>query len=155
MKIQLSNTRIVKDAITVWSEPGPEVDMIMDLKNLTFRPGSIDQMYSFHVLDHLFPEDSIVALNNWRNCLKIGATLFTIVDDFEYICRGFVGGDISIKLLNDHYNHPTQFTREHLADCIAKAKFNDPAISVWLESKVSELFTRSQSELVLSAKKHE
>lgn len=155
MKLQLSNKRIIPGVPTVWSEAGPEVDVVMDLKNLTFRPGSIDEIYSFHVLDHLFPEDTVPALTNWKNCLKNKGVLIMVVDDFEFVCRGFVGGDISIKLLNDQYSHPTQFNKEYLSDCINQAGFNDPAVSMWFSDRVGDLFNRSQSELVLSAKKHE
>lgn len=152
MKIQLSQTRIIPDAMVVWSEHGPEVDMVMDLKNLSFAPGSVEMMFAFHVSDHLFPEEVASAMQNWRKCLAPGALLYLLVDDFEYICRGFVGGDLSIDLINDQYNHPTQFTRDAGAAYLRQAGFKDENISVWLVSEMPGLFKKKHYELVIQAK---
>lgn len=152
MKIQLSPTRIVKDAVTVWSEHGPEVDMVMDLKALSFAPGSIDEIYSFHVLDHLFPDEAQVAAKNWFEVLVPGARLYIITDDFEYIARGFVGGDISVDLFNELHNHPHQLTRESGAALLSKAGFKPDDVHVWF-ADVPNLFPRKHFELVLDAKK--
>lgn len=152
MKIQLSPKRIVKDATVVWSEHGPEVDIVMDLKALTFAPKSIEEIYSFHVLDHLFPEESLPAVKNWSSCLLPGARLYTITDDFEYIARGFMGGDISVDLFNEFHNHPTQFTRESCAALLEKAGFKNGDVHVWF-ADVPNLFPRKHFELILDGQK--
>lgn len=154
IKIQLSPKRIVKDVLTVWSEHGPEVDIVMDLKNLTFKPGSIKEIYSFHVLDHLFPEEINTAVNNWRTRLEVGGKLFAVVNDFEYVSRAFVGGDISIELINDQYNHPTQFSRDSLFKAFRTGGFEDEKISIWF-TDVPGLFNRKHYELVFEARNHE
>lgn len=154
-KIQLSPTRIVQDAITVWSEPGPEVDIVMDLKNLTFREGSIEEIYSFHVLDHFFPDEVTQALQSWKKCLEVGAKIFIIVDDFEYICRGYVGGDLSIDLINERYNHPTQFTNDNLIFFLKEAGFKEDLASKWFADIVADKFPRKHFELVIDTRKHE
>jgi predicted SAM-dependent methyltransferase len=156
MKIQLSNKKIVQDAIVVWQEHGPEVDVAMDLKKLTFKPGSVDAIYSFHVLDHMFPEEAVEAIKNWRACLKPGGKIFIIVDDFEFVARGFIGGDISIQLLNELYAHPTQYTRELAIESLKAGGFSESNMNIWMADVVDETFNRSQVELVLeSIKKHE
>ena len=152
MRIQLSPTRIVKDALTVWSEHGPEVDMVMDPKHLTFAPESIEEIYSFHVLDHLFPDEALTAATNWYQCLLPGAQLYIVTDDFEYIARGFVGGDISVDLFNQMHNNPTQFTRESGAALLSKAGFKSDDVHVWF-ADVPNLFPRKHFELVLDGKK--
>lgn len=154
MKIELSPIKIVPGAITVWSEQTPEVDIVMDLKNLTFKPDSLDEIYAFHVLDHMFPEELLKAVQNWKRCLKANHKLFVIVDDFEYIARAFVGGDISIELFNDIHSHPTQFTRDNGVTLLRKAGFPENMINQWFVD-VTDLFPKKHYELVLDATKHE
>ncbi len=152
MKIQLSDKRIIKGAMTVWSQPGPEVDIVMDLSKLTFRPGSITEIFAIHVVDHLFPEESQAALKNWLECLAPGGSLHAVNDDFEYIARGFVGGDISIDLLNEQHNHPCQCTRDNVVKMMANAGFVNDKIHIWLEGAPGE-YPKKHYEFTLTAKK--
>jgi len=151
-RIQIAPHHIVKDVETVWHEHGPEVDMVMDPKHLTFAPNSLDALYSFHVLDHLFLDEISVAIQNWRACLKPGGELFIVVDDFETLARQFVGGDILIGQLNERYTHPVQFTRDNLIEYVSAAGFGDGSIKIWF-ADVPELFTRRETELVISGQK--
>ena len=156
MNIQLSPTKIVRDALTVWNESGPEVDLTMDLKNLTFKPGSVDEICAFHVLDHLFPNEIIPTLLNWKKLLKVGGKLFVVVDDFEYISRAFVGGDISIEIVNEMHSHPTQFSRSHLVNLLREAGFKEDKINIWLAEQVADnKFPKEHYELVLESIHHE
>lgn len=152
-KVQLSPRKIIKDAITVWHQPGPEVDIVMDLKALSFREGSISELYAFHVVDHLFPEEHITALSNWFKCLAPGSKLHAINDDFEYIARAFVGGDISIDLFNDIHNHASQCTRDNVVKEMRLAGFRDEKINIWLEG-APEGISKRPFEFILTAIKH-
>lgn len=154
MRIELSPVKIVPGAITVWHEQTPDVDIVMDLKNLTFKPDSIEEIYAFHVLDHMFPEELMKSVQNWKRCLKTNCKLFVIVDDFEYIARAFVGGDISIELFNDIHSHPTQFTIDNGVNLLRKAGFPENMINQWFVD-VTNLFPKKHYELVLDATKHE
>lgn len=154
MKIQIAPKRILKDVMTVWHEHGPEVDVVMDPKLLTFRPGSVEAIYAFHVLDHLFPEEVRPAIANWHQMLAKQGRLLVVVDDFEYISRAFVGGDISIELVNDLHNHPTQFSSDSLFAAYRSAGFEEDAINRWLSDDVDGLFKRKHYEIVFDAKKH-
>jgi len=140
----------------VWQEHGEDVDVAMDLKNLTFKPGSVDVIYAFHVLDHLFPDEAIGAIKNWHKCLKPDGKIYVIVDDFEFIARGFVGGDVSIQLINTLYSHPTQYSRDSMIDTLKAGGFDESRMNIWLADEVADTFKRKQTELVLeSTKKHE
>ncbi len=153
MIIELSDKKIVKGAMTVWGQLGPEVDVAMDLRALTFREGSVDTICAFHVLDALFPEEIVSTVKNWERCLKPGGRLFVVVDDYEYLARAFVGGDITVDMLNSRHNHPTQHTQGSLAGFLKDAGFLENNIVVWFES-VPDLFPRTHYELVLQATKH-
>ena len=154
-KIQISPNKIIPDALVIWNEPGPEVDIVMDLKNLTFKEGSIERIYSFHVMDHLFPEEVLDTLRNWKRCLSTGGRVYILVDDFEYIARGFVGGDLSIDLINDIHNHPMQFTQQSLASLFFKTGFKEENVIAWYSDIIDDTFSRKHYELVVHGQKHD
>lgn len=152
MKIQLSEQRIIPDALTVWSHAGPEVDLVMDLKNLTFRPGSIEMLYVFHVLDHVFPEECKEALANWYTVLSPGGVVHTLQDDFEYVARAFIGGDINPEIFNELHNHPTQCTKEYIVPFFHQAGFKESDVSVWLSGSPDGM-EKKHYEFVLTGKR--
>lgn len=154
MKIQLSPKKIIPGVMTVWNRPGPEVDVVMELNKLTFKEKSIEVIFAFHVLDHLFPEEIPGTLENWKKLLTPTGDLFVVVDDFEYICRGFVGGDIPIDKLNDEFNHPTQFSRDNLTKQLSLAGFRSDIMKIWF-ADVPGLFAKKHFELVVQATNYE
>lgn len=142
----------MKDAVTVWQEPGPEVDIVMDLKALTFRPESVDLIVAHHVLDRLFEEEALAALKNWHACLKKGGRLIVITDDFEYIARGFVGGDIDLMTFNRNHAHAMQWDRKVLGDTVIATGFPEPQVKIWFEG-IEGMFDRKHYELVIEGTK--
>lgn len=154
MKIELTPNKIVKDAVTIWNQHSPEVDIVMDLKNLTFKENSIDTIYSFHVLDHLFLEEISATLNNWIKCLKPGGELFLIVDDFEYLSRAFVGGDINIEQFNVNFCHSAQLDRDLMTKLLMQTGFKDGRMVIWFEN-IPGVYNKKHFELIISAKKDE
>lgn len=154
MKIQLSPTRIIADpsVIVIWQEQGPDVQIVMDLKNLTFAPNSLEVIYAFHVLDHFYIEEAQKALNNWFQCLRPRGIVFSVVDNFEFLARSFVGGDISIEDVNKNFVHPSQYTVDNSLVLFRSAGFPEPAIRMWYGG-VPNLFTAQNHELVMSADK--
>lgn len=153
MKIQLSEKRIIPDAITVWSHEGPEVDIVMDLRNLTFRPGSLEAIYAVHVLDHIFPHEQVTTLKNWYSMLAPGAFLHSLQDNFEYISRAFVGGDIEPALLNELHANPSLCTKEWLVPFFRDAGFDENNVRIWL-SGAPEGMEAKHYEFILSANRH-
>lgn len=152
-KIQLSPIRILPDVITVWNKPGPEVDLVMDLHNLTFREGTIEEMYVFHVLEHLFTEEIPTALENWYKCLRATGELNIVANDYEFITRSFVGGDISIEDINKNFSSPTQLTKEYLIEFVAASGFKDEMMRVWY-TDMPDKFKKEEHELIISATKN-
>ena len=152
MKIQISPTRILPGYLTIWNQPGPEVDLVMDVRKLTFRPGSLEEIFSPHVLDHIFPEEINDTLSNWHECLMPNGKLFILINDFEYICRGFVGGDIDINLINKEYCCPTFFNKENSVGFLRQAGFIEDNLVIWYES-IPEKINKRPFELLFEAKK--
>lgn len=150
MKIQLSKNRVVPDAMTVWYEHGPEVDVVMDLKRPGFAAGSVEKLYVFHVLDHLFPNEVSAAMRAWKDLLAPGGRLFLVVDDFEFLCRSVVGGDLGIAQFNADFTHPSYFTRDSLVEAVREAGIHDERIVLWFADVTGE-FKKAEHELVVAA----
>lgn len=152
MKIQLSPTRVMEGYTTVWYEHGPEVDIVMDLKNLTFAEGSLESLVAFHVLDHFFENEVQQAITNWRTCLKNGASAFVVVDDFEYLCRMHVGGDIDVDTFNKRHAHPIYFTRDNLVKYLMDNGFKGETLKLWY-ANVPNMFEKKDYEAIVEAQK--
>ncbi len=153
MIVELSPQKIIKEATTVWNQPGPEIDIVMELKKLSFKEGSIDELYVFHVLDHLFIDEAPEALANWIKVLKPNGKIFIIVDDFEYLTRAFVGGDININTFNNEHSAPAFFDHDNLFGFMVKAGFKEESLTIWYDSPNSN-FSRKHFELIMSGEKN-
>ncbi len=157
MIVEISPKKIISEAYTVWNEPGLDIDLVVDVKNLTFKENSIDELYSFHVVDHLFENEIVPAILNWKKCLKPGKNLFIIVDDFEYLARAFVGGDISIEELNANFAHPTNVTRDNLLRYFREAGFNEDSVVSWLKDVMNDknqlILPKQHFEMIFSSRK--
>jgi len=149
MIIEISPTKIIPEAITVWHEAVDQADLLMDPKSLTFKPGSVDEIYAFHVLDKLFIDESAIAMKNWFSLLKPGGKLFCIVNDFEYIARAFVGGDINVGEFNSSFSNPSYYDRDSLIGMFSNSGFDDADISIWFEG-LGAVYQRQHYELILS-----
>lgn len=152
VSIELSPKKIIPGALTVWNEPGPEVDVVMDLKNLTFRPGTVSKIYSFHVADHLFPGEAQEAIKNWADCLAKGGELYIVVDDFQYLARAFVGGDLTIEKFNQDHSCPNHCTSDNLLPLMLRAGFKDDKVAMWYDMP-SGTFVRQHFEMVMAGTK--
>ena len=154
MILEITPTKKIEGAITVWNQPNPDVDVLMDLKKLTYREGSIDEIYAFHVLDHFFEDEGREAIKNWTKLLKVNGRLVVVVNDFEYLTRAFIGGDISIEEWNDNFSNPTNFTKDNLFTFFKEVGFQDGDILTWAKDIIDKgkvLFTKQDFELVFSS----
>lgn len=149
MKLQFSKTRIVPDALTVWFEHAPGVDMVMDLRKPGFAPGTVERLYAFHVLDRLQPGEVGPALAAWKELLAPGARMFLVNDDFEFLCRSLIGGDLGIRQFNADFAHPTYFTKDNLTEELQAVGFGLDHISMWFVDVPNE-FKKAEFELVIS-----
>lgn len=152
MIIEISPKKILKDAVTVWNNPGSEIDLTMEVNKLTFRENSIDAIYTYHVLDHLFSDEIIEAISNWKKCLKPGGNLFIVVDDFEYVCREFVGGDINIDQFNKNHTRPCNFNKDNIVEYCMKAGFPEGSVKIWF-TDIPNIYIKKHYEMIFSAQK--
>lgn len=152
--IQLTPQKVIKDATCVWSKHTDDTDIQMDLDKLTFKEGSLDNIFSFNVLDHFFMNECVDAVKNWRSCLKKNGELFITVKSFEEISRKYIGGEILIDDINSAYALPCHFDRQNLVNILTSAGFVEDKMKFWF-GEVPNLFKGKDFDLIISATKHE
>ena len=85
--------------------------------------------------------------------MKSGGEAYLVVDDFEFVCRGYVGGDFSLKEFNQKFSHPSNYNKEVLIEHLVQAGFKEDLMRIWFVD-VPNLFKKEEYELVISAQKH-
>ena len=72
----------------------PGVDVVADVGDLPFETGSVDEVFSSHVLEH-FPEEQLrrALLPHWHNVLAPGGKLRAIVPDGEAMLAQYAEGN--------------------------------------------------------------
>jgi len=147
IEIQLSNRRIVPDVMTIWHEAGDEVDLVMDLRKPSFRPGSVGKMYAFHVLEHFFPDEVLPAMRHWRDLLSESGKLFVVNDDLDFLARSLVGADLTVEQFNRQFTHPTYFTKDSTINLVREAGFDLDRTVFWF-ADIPDEFRKEEWELV-------
>lgn len=152
LKIQISPEKKVEDAMVVWHEQLPDVDLVIDSRyGLHFKPGSIKVIYIFNLLGITPLEKIPTLLKNLVNLLEIGGELYIIEQDFDYICRAFLGGDLSVRELNQDYNRTTFLNQEEIVSFLERAGFPVKEQVWWQESPS---FIKKNSEIIISGVKN-
>lgn len=153
MKIQISPTRRIPDMFTIWFKPGPEVDLVIDPRDpygIKFRPGFVEVIYAFGVLGHSEEARIIPMLKQWVSTLKEGGELYIVEQDFEYLSRAIVGGDLKIEEFNQDFRFTTYLTPEKMSRYMEEAGFPTGEQREWYDPP---LFKKQHFEKILSGTK--
>lgn len=68
------------------------VDVVMDVRHLTYEDNSVDLIYASHVLDHVSRHEVDDVLREWYRVLKKGGLLRVAVSDFEVTVKLYLAG---------------------------------------------------------------
>ena len=67
-------------------------DMNIDVRDLSyFKDGSVDEVFSSHLLEHFSPYHVMALLKEWNRVLKPGGKLILELPDIEECCRAYAG----------------------------------------------------------------
>ena len=148
--IQIAPRKMVEDSLVVWNEPGKEVDIVMDLSpySINFRENSIKFIYAFGLLGRSREGDILNILQNLYKALEPEGQLYIIENDFEYIARGFVGGDLTVQEFNNDFSAKTNLTKDTLLRYLEMTGFVRDNMRVWLDGVK---FQKAHYEMVFSA----
>lgn len=128
--------------------PHIKADLVADVLDLSdvIEPGSVDEIYAGHLLEHLAPTQAEEAIEHWKSLLKPGGILAIVTPDFHAVVEGYLAGDISLDRLNNEFiysycqesHHASMwdqtalfelFSRHSLTDIKPIDRFNDPRLA--------------------------
>ena len=133
----------------------PGVDVVGDALRLPFRKGSVDRLYSHHVVEHFTRSDGLVFLKECKILLRDGGDLWIACPDMVAMCRSYLhymqtGNYTETQKLTHNFvggqdyaynHHYWLYNKLSLAEALDAAGFSD----------VEELNIRDMHELYLCA----
>ncbi len=153
-KIQISPEKKIDDALVIWHEQTPDVDIVVDARppyGLKMKPGSVKVLYVFGLLGITKADQIVKMLKSFVDLLEKDGELYIIEQDFDYILRSLLGGDLSLQEFNKDYLRTTYLNQDEIVHLLEKVGF--PAKDqVWWQS--SPKFTKKNSEVIIMAKKN-
>jgi len=80
-------------------------DIVSDVTNLPYGPGTVDEIYAGHLLEHFDWEGGQVALRHWWTLLKSGGEIRITVPDFDVLAKKHLENPTvaSMREMNDLY----------------------------------------------------
>jgi len=151
MKIQITPVKKVEEAISVWFEPGSEVDLVMDpRKKLDMRASSVKTIYAFNILGLAEPHEVVPMIKNFFDILEPEGELYIIEHDFDYINRAYLGGDLSLEEFNRDFRRKTYFNSIDIVTLLGSAGFPEKDQRSWFDGIQ---FKKEHYEVIVSAKK--
>lgn len=85
----------------------PEVnpDMVADVRDLPFEPGTVSEIYAGHILEHFTRHDGAAVLRYWHSLLKPGGVIGVAVPDYDVLVQQYAANPTPEALIqfNDLY----------------------------------------------------
>lgn len=80
-------------------------DLVSDIRSLPFDPGSVDEIYAGHVLEHFSYLDGVEAIRYWMYLLKAGGRISICTPDYDYLVKQYCvnPSPTALRQLNDVY----------------------------------------------------
>jgi predicted SAM-dependent methyltransferase len=147
-KIEFSEKPRVEEALTVWPDFNPGVQLLLDPGSV--RKNSVKVIYCFGLLGHYSSFKAEAVLESLCQLLESGGQIYIIEPDIEYLARAVVGGDISIKDLNKDFIRKSYYSKDLLLEMMSSVGFDADKILEWREGLK---FEKAHYEIVLSAVK--
>lgn len=112
--------------------PIPENDQRLAWSPRILKPGTVDEIYAAHCLEHLSAKDAHAALAEWVGLLKPGGRLRVAVPNFAWVCEQYLKGEPipTAGYVMGGQTDPDDFHRsiwdeEHLRDTLGQLGLRD------------------------------
>jgi len=79
----------IEGYLNVDIRPGDSVDMVADLRNLSFKQNEFDIIYSCAVIEHFGRNEWFDLLKTWTQFLKPGGKIYLSTSDFDAISQRY------------------------------------------------------------------
>ena len=95
----------MKNFVNIDIDKDRKPDIIADVTNLPYKPGTVDEIYAGHLLEHFDWRDGERALGHWVSLLRPGGKIGITVPDYDYLCRSYLTNPTPERLreFNDKY----------------------------------------------------
>jgi SAM-dependent methyltransferase len=124
--------------LNVDARPMDGIDIVADISNLPFSPGTVAEIHSEHLLEH-FPEEALRRrfLPYWVSLLKPGGTFSAVTPDAGAMLDEYAAGRFSFEDLRlvtfggqeyDGDFHFTMFTADRLEQLLREAGLTDVTV---------------------------
>lgn len=116
---------------------GDHVDIVADCREIPIEPGTCDEVYASHVLEHVDRADVGKALRHWCDLLRPGGRLRVAVPDLQKLCKLYADDMISTLgawqitafiyggQMNEHDYHRCGFSDDTLRSSLEECGFVD------------------------------
>lgn len=88
-------------------------DYRCDLRQLPFKTGEFDVVFSSHTLEHFTRQEMPVVLDEWVRILKEDGELRLVVPNLEWAARRITNGEIDANVMNVLYGAQTYAENHH------------------------------------------
>lgn len=150
MKIQISNQKKIADALTIWDTPGNGIDIVTPLYDkIGVGSGIVKAAYIFNLFGKLSPDKHSIFAAELKRIMAENGELYIIENDFDYISRSFIGGDLKIEEFNNQFIQRSYLNQTLITEMLAEAGFKPDSMKVWFDATN---FDRKLYEIVISAK---
>jgi len=87
----------LSDYVNIDKYPTSGADFIAPAHRLRLPSGSVDEVYTSHMIEHLCPSELELALHEWCRVLKVGGKLRIRCPNFELYVREWLEGDYEYR----------------------------------------------------------
>ena len=95
-KLNIGSGRDIRDDyINVDHRQIKGVDLVADVKDLPFKPGTLEEIFASHVVEHFTERDAKKILAYWFTLLKKGGALRVIVPNIDAMARGYANNTVT------------------------------------------------------------
>jgi SAM-dependent methyltransferase len=139
LRLNLGSGHVPRDGyVNVDARDLEGVDVVADVRRLPFEPGTVDEIYSSHLVEH-FPVEELrrVVLPHWLALLRPGGRIVAVTPDAEAMVVESAAGRMSFEDLarvtfgDQEYDgdyHFAMFTPDSLATLLADVGYGDVAV---------------------------
>lgn len=152
--VEISAQRHIENSLVIWHAQLEDVDIVIEPRppfGVKLRPESVKNLYVFNVLGITKIDDHLKMVKGWFDMIEPGGVLYIIENDFEYINRALVAGDLPVPEFNRSFSQQTHVTKDMCIELLIKAGWKEGHQRLWNNESVK--FAVPPYQFILSADK--
>lgn len=111
---------------------GFDPDVVMDVTQLKYKDGEIEEVLAYHILEHFCFDHAGGIVKEWLRVLKVGGVMYLIVPDVDVFCARYTSKDFNLGQLGwgllgyDHEDadildaHKCLYNKERMSELLGR-----------------------------------